>query len=120
MEVKKCSSKKHEENNAIFYCPECKIYMCNKCENYHSELFQSHYLYKLDKNIELLFTGFCKEENHFDKLEYFCKNHNQLCCVACIAKIGGKGKGQHKDCDICFIENIKDEKKINWKKILNI
>ena len=66
MEVKKCSSKKHQENNAINYCQECKIYMCNKCDNYHSEIFQNHYIYKLDKDISLIFTGFCKEENHLE------------------------------------------------------
>ena len=115
MEVKKCSSKKHEENNAIFYCPECKIYMCNKCENYHSELFQSHHLYKLDKDIKLIFTGFCKEENHYEKLEYFCKNHNILCCDSCITKIKKNGKGQHTDCDVCILNDIKEEKKNKLK-----
>ena len=83
----KCSSKKHEEINAICYCQECKIYMCNKCENFHSELFQNHHQYKLEKDMNVIFTGFCKEKDHFDKLEFFCKNHNILCCAACISKI---------------------------------
>ena len=74
-------------------------------------MLKNHHQYNLDKDFNNIFFDICKEENHSLKLEYFCKNHNQLCCVACIAKIGGKGKGQHKDCDICFIENIKDEKK---------
>ena len=29
----------------------------------------------------------------------------------CISKIKGKGNGQHTDCNVCFIEEIKDEKK---------
>ena len=33
---KKCSAKKHADVNAISYCEECNIYMCNKCMNYHS------------------------------------------------------------------------------------
>ena len=45
------------------------------------------------------------------KLEYYCKNHDILCCDSCIAKLKVKGKGQHKDCDICLIEDIKEEKK---------
>ena len=45
------------------------------------------------------------------KLNYFCKTHNKLCCAACIAKIKGKGAGQHVDCDVCYIEEIKEEKK---------
>ena len=39
------------------------------------------------------------------------QTHNQLCCVACIAKLNEKGDGQHKDCEICTIENIVDDKK---------
>ena len=86
--------------------------MCNKCENIHEKLFKKyHHCYKLDKDINEIFTGLCKEENHNEPLEYFCKIHNKLCCVSCICKIKGKGKGFHKDCDVCFIEDIKDEKK---------
>ena len=50
------------------------------------------------------------------KLVFFCKNHNQLCCAACIAKLNEKGVGQHKDCDICIIEKIKEEKKNKLKE----
>ena len=112
---KKCSSKKHEEKEAIFYCPECRIYMCNKCDTHHSELFQEHHQYNYIKNINAIFTGFCFEQGHLDKLEYFCKNHNQLCCSACIAKINKNGKGQHKDCNVCIIQDIREEKKNKLK-----
>ena len=116
MEVqKKCSSEEHKEINAISFCPECRIYMCNKCENLHSPLHKNHQTYKLNKEEEI-FTGFCQEKNHPMKLEYFCKNHNQLCCAACIAKINEKGDGQHKDCEISSIEKIKDEKKNKLKE----
>ena len=107
----KCSSIEHQNINAINYCHECKIFMCNKCENFHSKLFQNHHFYDINKDIKEIFTGFCKEENHLDKLEFFCKNHNLLCCASCITKIKRKGKGQHTDCNICNIEDIKDEKK---------
>jgi len=106
----KCSFKDHYEIEAIFYCQECKVYLCNKCINFHSKLFENHHTYKLDKNLKEIFTGLCKEENHSIELKYFCKVHNQLCCAACIAKISNKGDGQHKDCDVCIIEEIKNEK----------
>ena len=111
MENQKCSSIEHQNINAINYCHECKIFMCNKCENFHSKLFQNHHFYDINKEIKEIFTGFCKEENHLEKLEFFCKNHNLLCCASCITKIKRKGKGQHTDCNICNIEDIKDEKK---------
>ena len=50
------------------------------------------------------------------KLEYFCRNHNQLCCAGCIAKIKKEKNGMHKDCDVCIIEEIKDEKKNKIKE----
>ena len=110
MQNKKCSFKDHEEIDAIIYCGECKVYMCNKCEIFHSKLLSNHQTFILEKDIEEIFTGFCKEENHPNKLEYFCITHNQLCCAACLCKIKKNENGKHKDCDTCIIEDIKDEK----------
>jgi len=113
MEIKrKCSLEEHKETSAIKYCPECKINMCNKCENYHSLLFKNHHSFNVNKEEEI-FTGYCKEKNHNNKLDYFCKNHNQLCCVSYLCKLNEKGEGQHKDCDVYYLEKIPIEKKIN-------
>ena len=109
MEQKKCSLKKHNEIDAVFFCQECNIYMCNKCSNHHSELFENHNKYELAK--EFIITSLCKEKNHRDELKFFCKNHNKLCCGICISKIKGEGYGQHTDCDVCLIEKIANEKK---------
>ena len=106
----KCSSEEHKEINAISFCPECNIYMCNKCENLHSSLHKNHQTHKINKDIEI-FTGYCKEKNHPMKLEFYCKSHNKLCCVACIAKLNERGYGTHKDCEVCTLEKIKEEKK---------
>ena len=107
---KKCSFKDHQELNANSYCCECKIFMCNKCETHHSSLFFDHETINLLKNSEEIFTGFCSEKKHNIKLEFFCKNHNQLCCAACISKIKDENYGNHKDCDVCSIKEIKEEK----------
>ena len=112
----KCSFKDHKEIPAITYCDQCKIYMCFKCAEYHKGLLEKHHSYGLDTNIKEIFTGFCKEENHTNELEYFCKTHNKLCCIACITKIKGEGKGQHTDCEVCFIKDIKEEKKKKLKE----
>ena len=112
----KCSLEEHKEIDAVSFCPECKVYMCNKCQNFHlSPFFKSHHPYNLNQEGEI-FTGFCKEKNHPNKLEYFCKNHNQLCCANCIAKISAEGDGQHKDCDVSNIKSIKEEKKNKLKE----
>ena len=117
---KKCSFQNHAESNAISYCGECKIFMCNKCENHHSNLFLNHITFNLQNNNEEIFTGYCLEENHKNKFEFFCKDHNQLCCAACISKIKKDKIGNHKDCNVCLIEDIKSEKKNNLDKNIQI
>ena len=115
----KCSFKDHKEIDAISYCQECKLFMCDNCTDYHKGLFENHNLLNMDQNIKEIFNGYCEIKNHFQKLEYFCKTHNQLCCAACIAKIKSKENGQHTDCNVCIIQEIKNEKKSKLKENLN-
>ncbi len=67
------SIKDHSGIEAVVYCQECNLYMCNKCDNLHSKLFNNHHKYKIDQDIKGLFTGFCKQEKHSNELKYFCK-----------------------------------------------
>ena len=113
---KKCSSKDHSNNNAISYCQKCEIYLCNKCDKLHSDLFINHFDFIIKENINDIFSDICNENKYHTKLSYFCKNHNKLCCGLCITKIKGEGNGQHKDCDVCFIKDIKNEKKSKLKE----
>ena len=117
---KKCSSKEHDNINAILYCCNCQIYLCKKCEIFHSNLFQNHSLFKLEQDLKDMFTGFCQKLNHNQILEFYCKTHNELCCASCICALKGKGKGQHSSCEICFLEDIKENKKNNLKNNINI
>ena len=116
----KCSLDEHNNLNAIFFCSHCNIYMCNKCENFHTKLFKNHNISSIDKCI--IIDEFCKEENHRNnKVKYFCRSHNKLCCGLCLCKIKDKENGQHKDCEVCEIEKIKQEKKAKLKEnILNL
>ena len=106
---KYCSFKEHNEIEANTYCTKCQIYMCKKCDIFHSKLLQNHNSINLSKNTEVFFTGYCKEEKHQLELEFFCKTHNELCCAACISKIKKNEYGKHKDCEVYTIEDIKDE-----------
>ena len=49
-------------------------------------------------------------------MEYYCKTHNKLCCVACISKIKDDKNGNHKDCDIYKLIDIKSEKEKEFKE----
>ena len=116
---KKCSLIKHSESEAISYCQQCKIYLCNKCHNLHPEVLDNHNLICLDKDLNDFFIDICKHEGHNNKLEFFCKNHNTLCCLGCVCKIRVDGYGQHSNCNCCYINDIKEEKKNKLKENIN-
>ena len=107
---KKCSNKKHSEINAISYCSECNLFLCNKCLNIHIEYLETHHIKNIDTKNQEIFTGFCQEKNHKNDLIFYCKNHNKLCCAACLCKIKEDGNGLHHDCNVCSIKEIKEEK----------
>ena len=111
LQKQKCSFEDHKNIDAIKYCPQCNIYLCNKCEIHHSGLFKNHRILPLDKDSDELLTGYCNEKSHLNALNYFCKDHNILCCSSCIAKIKTRENGKHHDCDVCDINDICDEKK---------
>ena len=50
---KHCSLSEHENINAISFCPKCNIYMCNKCQNFHAELFKIHQTINLNLTKDL-------------------------------------------------------------------
>ena len=113
---KKCSFEEHNEIGAIIYCIKCQIYMCNKCENLHSKLFKNHQTFTMEKDMKDIFTGFYNEKEHFQKLRFFCKTHNQLCCSICINKIKTDEIGNHKYCEVWKIEEVKTEKMSKLKR----
>ena len=115
---KKCSIESHSEIDAVSYCQECNKYLCNKCQNNHADFHEERKLINL-KNKDEIFEDICKEIGHKNKLEFFCKDHNTLCCVACTSKMKLEGYGQHHDCNVCKIIDIKEEKKNKLKENLN-
>ena len=113
--IHQCSSKEHSETLAITFCQKCEIYMCSKCDSIHSSLCPNHPKISLNEennsSFSEIFTGYCSMNKHHQiQLEYFCTTHNQLCCAACIAKIKDNENGQHRDCEVCSLQEIKEEK----------
>jgi len=117
--MKKCSLKEHKEIDSLYYCQSCNIYMCRTCENYHSKLFDNHNSCNLNSNPDEKII-ICTEKNHSELLKFFCKNHNQLCCASCICKIKNQEYGQHSNCDVTTIEEIKENKENKIKDNLSI
>ena len=112
----KCSLKDHSQIDAIKYCKKCEVYLCDKCLEVHKNFLPNHQIFDINKEKNEIFSDLCGEESHNQVLEYFCKTHNKLCCALCITKIRDKGKGQHKDCDICIIEDTKYQKHYQLKQ----
>ena len=79
----------------------------------------NHHLFNIKEDLNEIFSGYCNEKNHFQKLEFFCKTQNKLCCAACLCKIEYDGNGHHKDCDVCLIKEINDEKKNKLEENIN-
>ena len=115
----KCSSIGHRNIDAIIFCHMCKKYFCNQCQSFHSNIFQHHISQKISDMNKEIFTGLCQDKNHINILKYYCKNHNQLCCVACIGKIKDEINGKHNDCEIFKLKDIKPQKEKKFKEDYN-
>ena len=68
---------KHSEIDAIVYCPNCSKYYYNKCQNYHSEILNDHQTISLNNPNEI-FIDICQENNHINKLEFYCKKKKDM------------------------------------------
>ena len=52
----KCSFIEHKEIDAVKFCQECNVYLCNKCDKFHSGLLNNHHTYSLNQNEKEIFT----------------------------------------------------------------
>ena len=112
-----CSSKNHENIRAYCFCEQCQIFMCRKCDNYHSQLFKNHHIYNSNEEIlnmnEDYKIVFRENDN---KIEYYCNRHNELCCRSCITKNKDINSGKHSKCEIYLIEDNIESKKNKLKE----
>jgi len=60
--TKKYCNKEHE-NDIIFYCSKCQIYLCDKCADNHSEKFEGHHIYKINEIPNNNIPNLNKDEN---------------------------------------------------------
>ena len=117
-----CSLPDHSNEEAEFFCPECKMNMCSNCNKMHSNFFRSlHHQYKIEKekeNNNSPSISLCQEKNHFQELMYYCETHNKLCCAFCIVKVKDEINGKHGDCNVYKLDEIEEEQKNKLKENL--
>ncbi|WAR19480.1 hypothetical protein MAR_001318, partial [Mya arenaria] len=80
---------KCEENDlnteAQHFCPQCEHYLCDKCVNLHNGYHNKHTVY--GRGDIQKWAGFSMDrcDQHGNKLEIRCDDHQELCCSVCVA-----------------------------------
>ena len=66
-------------------CEECDIKLCNECSNIHKKFLPKHNLILINNTQPFYFKSNCQIESHKKMpLNYYCENHNELCCALCL------------------------------------
>ena len=105
---RKCS--KHQSSEVVTYYPECKKFCCEECDKLMRELFPEYHSLPIDEvsELTLTFNDRCSEIGHSDcPLNYFCRDHSELCCSECAYSEHGK----HRGCKVVRIKDIENEYK---------
>ncbi|XP_052791137.1 tripartite motif-containing protein 29-like [Mya arenaria] len=83
------SCSKCEENDfnteAQHFCPECDHYLCDKCVRIHGEYFKKHVVYGRGDIQKWERFSMDRCDQHGNKLEVHCDDHQELCCHVCVA-----------------------------------
>ncbi|WAR04883.1 ADAS-like protein [Mya arenaria] len=76
----------HGKNiEAQHFCPECEHYLCDKCVRLHKGYHRQHTVY--GRGDIQKWAGFSMDrcDQHSNKLEVHCDDHQELCCSVCVA-----------------------------------
>ncbi|CAG2210975.1 unnamed protein product [Mytilus edulis] len=102
-------SRRNRSNEAVKYCSDCEDGLCSECFDFHGSIktFDTHHV--IDINViegkPLVVNKSCKV--HPDMvLEYFCSDHDTMCCRSCMAS-------DHRSCEKLmpievFAKGVKD------------
>lgn len=103
----RCSNPKCGGSAAISFCYECGKYMCDSCEGFHSSFCPNHATVPVSDLLSAggqFFTGRCSLPGHNNNpLQFYCKDHNVPCCVACLCTKGELSR--HSGCDTVDIKD---------------
>ena len=107
----RCSLEKHSNKAAKVFCQDCKILMCEECNETHLDICKLHNYHQLDK----ISTDKCKNAKHISEINFFCKAHNRLCNTKCNSNPKNDLNGQEFNCEIFLLNNIEEEKRNKLK-----
>ena len=82
---------------SVSWCMECEEELCTECTEHHTALKMARNHHVVDLKLKISYASLLKKsslvcEQHKDcDVEYFCVDHDELCCRDCLAKT-------HKSC----------------------
>ena len=98
----------NHNNNAIKYCKDCELWLCDECLNIHDVFNKNHTLSQKGVRPKLK----CKlHTNEFTK--FYCLQCNEEICPFCLTKIGKHS--EHKTIHLEKLENLGEEIKFKLK-----
>ncbi|XP_063448502.1 transcription intermediary factor 1-alpha-like [Mytilus trossulus] len=87
--------RRSRNTKAVKYCTDCEDGFCSECLDFHENMkvATSHHIIDIKVVDEITFniSKFCKVHSDM-ALEYFCSDHDTLCCRSCMAS-------DHRACD---------------------
>ena len=83
-------------NTSVSWCMECEEELCSECAVHHKAMKVAKNHHVIDLKLKSSYYALLKKpslvcEQHTYYLEYFCVDHDELCCRDCLAKT-------HKSC----------------------
>ena len=84
-------------NTSVSWCMECEEELCSECSEYHTNLKMARNHHVVDLKLKTSYSALLKmpslvcEQHKYCQVEYFCVDHDELCCWDCLAKT-------HKSC----------------------
>ena len=82
---------------SVNWCMECEEELCSECTEFHTALKATRNHHVVDLKLKTSYSSLLEKdslvcEQHTDcQIEYFCGDHDELCCRDCLAKT-------HKSC----------------------
>ena len=79
-------------NTSVSWCMECEEELCSECTEYHTNLKMARNHHVVDLKLKTSYSALLKKpslfcEQHKDcQVDYFCVDHDELCCRDCLAK----------------------------------
>ena len=84
-------------STSVSWCMECEEELCSECTEYHTNLKMARNHHVVDLKLKTSYSALLKkpslvcEQHKYCQVEYFCVDHDELCCRDCLAKT-------HKSC----------------------